>query len=108
MSEQKHSLAPWALESEARHPWIVTCAIEGFPGLAGKVCEVGYLPNARLIAAAPDLLEALKTMLGIVEDALQDDSLDASTDAGAILCGDVMQDALHSTQVAIAKAEGRS
>lgn len=30
--------------------------------MRGKVCEVGYRPNAYLIAAAPQMLEALQAV----------------------------------------------
>jgi hypothetical protein len=59
-------------------------------------------------AVAHDLLEALRSLLQIVSDALQDDDLDANTHAGAILCGDVCADAIHEAQIAIAKATAAS
>ena len=58
----------------------------------------------------PEMLSALESLLSVVKDALQDDSIDASTEGGAILCGDVMANALFRAQTAIAKAnvEGRT
>lgn len=57
-----------------------------------------------LEAAAPDLLASLRAMLRLVKDALQDEYLDANTDAGGILCGDIMAGILHDAQIAIQKA----
>jgi len=90
----KHTPGPWALDAEAKHPWIVTCPVEGFPELPGKVCEVGYLPNARLIAAAPEMLEALKAMLP------ENNTDEAQCRPDFETC--------EKARAAIAKAEGRS
>lgn len=58
----KHTPGPWSLNDTASHPWGVECE-SNIPGMPGKVCAVGYLPNARLIAAAPELLEALEGIM---------------------------------------------
>lgn len=87
-----HSPAPWTVEPEIwgedghyEEPQIV--AANGITGVAtirvGSGCDEA---NARLIAAAPDLLEALKRLVGP----------NPGTDD---------RDAAHD---AIAKAEGRS
>ncbi|QIG75040.1 hypothetical protein EVC14_042 [Rhizobium phage RHph_I3_18] len=52
-----------------------------------------------------NLVAANRKLLSLISDALQDDFLDAKTDAGAILCGDVMSDAVFAAQKAIAAAE---
>lgn len=65
MSEKvKHTPGPWSLKGN--HPWMVECP-SNFPGAKGKVAEVGYLPNARLIAAAPDLLAALQAVVRVAD-----------------------------------------
>lgn len=99
----KHTPGPWALDAEAKHPWIVTCPVEGFPELPGKVCEVGYLPNARMIAAAPETYASLRAMTDWVKAALN--CKDWHWD------GDQREAAefeLATALAAIAKAEGRS
>lgn len=88
MSEARHTAGPWAVnedgfkvESENEHGWVndgwVVCVTEG----------PDKKSNARLIAAAPDLLGALK--------ALRDESM-----------GFVPQCA-EQVDAAIAKAEGK-
>lgn len=79
---------------------------EGFGGDIATIWGEDAKENARLIAAAPDLLKATEALVRCIKDALQDDSIDASTEGGAILNGDVMCDALNSAQLAIAKARG--
>lgn len=101
----KHTPGPWALDVEARHPWIVTCPVEGFPDLPGKVCEVGYQPNARLIAAAPELLAALSAITTLMGN------VDHSRGGGentARLYGGMLESIREVAGAAIAKAEGRS
>ncbi|MBY8333152.1 hypothetical protein [Qipengyuania pacifica] len=51
---------------------------------------------------ASELAGALRDCLKVISDALQDDFLDASTDAGAILCGDVCANAISRAQKALA------
>lgn len=64
--------------------------------------------NARLIAAAPQLYEALIAVLEGVHGARADEDLDCSTDAGGYLLGDVMNDALIAADKALAKARGEA
>jgi hypothetical protein len=66
MAMAKHTPGPWSLNDDASHPWVVECQTN-IPGHLGEVCKVGYLPNARLIAAAPDMLEALRNLLSLFE-----------------------------------------
>ena len=60
--------------------------------------------DACLIAAAPELLSALQSILRIVNDARANDEVDASTEAGGYLCGDVMSEAVEAAKAIIAKA----
>lgn len=71
---------------------------------SGENARAEARANAMLVTALPDLLNATKLLLAIIKDALADDNLDASTDAGAILCGDACADAVFAAQDAIAKA----
>ncbi|MDD5565215.1 MAG: hypothetical protein PHQ91_15985, partial [Thermoanaerobaculaceae bacterium] len=64
----KHTTGPWTLRdakyakgiiSEMR--FVVECNTN-IPEIKNTIALVGYKPNGRLIAAAPELLEALKEM----------------------------------------------
>lgn len=85
MSEQKHTPGPWEV-SGATHIWSPTAHanVASVSEPRGEGSDVGYQPlkrnspdfeeacaNARLIAAAPDLLEALSDVLDAYEYALQ-------------------------------------
>ena len=64
MTKAKHTPGPWSYEmchdtNYAR----ITCDIKGGDNLRGYCGEA----NARLIVAAPELLEALQNMLGLTE-----------------------------------------
>jgi len=65
MSE--HTKGPWRIKPGSVHPWIIECEVNMPPGYPDKlyntVGTAGYKPNAHLIAAAPGLLEALKTVV---------------------------------------------
>ena len=72
MSESKHTPAPWFIDSSwgptDSHPdWraIVSCFDDGCHrmSVSGHIGEA----NARLIAAAPDLLEALELAVEVIE-----------------------------------------
>lgn len=67
MNTQKHTPAPWRVERGNPSPttgeWMIA---GGIPGYLAEVRDCGsgdVSANARLIAAAPDLLEALKACL---------------------------------------------
>ena len=55
----KHTPGPWKVDKVKSHPWIVTCTDKNL-GCQNTLVEVGYKPNAYLIASAPELLEACK------------------------------------------------
>jgi hypothetical protein len=65
---QTHTPAPWMVGTG----WIYGGSNQGDPIGAYAVCRIGVNPaddaNARLIAAAPDLLEAAKLMIAQFED----------------------------------------
>lgn len=63
----KHTAGPWRVNKTKSHPWVVECKTQ-IPDIWNDVATVGYKPNASLIAAAPDLLEACKYALnGLAE-----------------------------------------
>lgn len=75
----KHTAGPWAIEKTASHNWIGPMRHDGI-----KIAEIvaglergsEYTrafnarqdANARLIAAAPDLLEALQDLVSVAKD----------------------------------------
>ena len=101
-----HTKGPWVVErsgssgklckSKRERAFMLMVVAEqgGMPGLIVNqppIVTPADEANARLIAAAPDLLEALKEIAAI-------DSLDAALDPSY---------ALHIARAAIAKAEGK-
>lgn len=72
MSETKHTPGPWCLSDES--PMIIQDECKVIVGSASTYPNSGYFPgqkeaeaNARLIAAAPELLEACEGLLGLAE-----------------------------------------
>lgn len=97
MSESKHTPGPWKSFqrlSQDGLPEIVVTAENGCP-IAVVSNHAEFKANTRLIAAAPELLEALKVCAALIN--IQNGNL--HQDVNAIL--DV-------TKAAVAKAEGRS
>lgn len=106
-SKTKHTAGPWAIE-ECRGDFEVY-PVKGGPPKLGRWAEVATVSgnyeaedaaNARLIAAAPDLLEALKAAKEVVDVA-----------EGMTSCrsdDDFIWSAQKLINAAIAKAEGRS
>ncbi len=110
MSE--HTPGPWRVEDGhdghghwhysigARHQWpegeAAFCALAFTPPLGVGPYAVNRQADAHLIAAAPDLFEALKDLMVSIESDEEGD------EAGRVLAA-----ALTSAAVAIAKAEGR-
>lgn len=100
MTKAKHTPGPWSYEMRHDTNYAhITCDIRGGDNLRGYCGEA----NARLIAASPELLEALQNMLGIVED--------SSGVYGYHLNGELSEwdefaDEINSARTAIAKALG--
>ncbi len=98
MSEQpKHSPSPWYWDDKDALPWTDYDDAEsapflmnanGCPIMTGSDIRIAYEADGRLIAAAPELLEALRLM---IEGGLE---------------GPTSQ-AIEAALAAIAKAEGR-
>jgi hypothetical protein len=125
MTNSKHMPGPWAVAKHGRgeHGGIAIDATDPADGRDFEVCEVWGIDrdakhddrsraNARLIAAAPELLEALKRVVRDYED--MEDLAPVSVGciectAGTVpnhrntgLCG------YHAAKAAIALAEGRT
>lgn len=134
MSENKHTPGPWLYRPYQHDDWGVvrsTSEVEGSCPIVASARSGGYPTeeelaehrcnqtdpyeaNARLIAAAPDLLEALKSAVRIAEEARREwDATPAGMRAGKILialsggCKGYRRD-IDAIHAAIAKAEGRS
>lgn len=99
MSKAKHTPWPWkdlgggdiGAPFDATDDWVVAMACDGIP-------DGQYEANTRLIAAAPDLLEALEKLVSY-DDMAEDDE------------GNLMvhyADMVNSARAAIAKARGES
>ena len=89
----KHTKGPWRLSEEKFSTLYVEpfiCAIFG----TDKMAEA----NARLIAAAPELLEALEDMVALAADAMRAAQRDG--------CEYAIEAELSSARAAIAKAKG--
>ena len=101
-----HTPGPWTVGMNADHlPCVV--ADVGLPGSGFAVAHINKVPlfgkggpaheaNARLIAAAPDMLKALKTVTEFMACTLEDDEKHPAWDD------------VRLARAAIAKAEGRS
>jgi hypothetical protein len=110
-----HTPGPWALEVGEQYPLRVLCAA-GYPVAQGLGHSGDYdrrnreaSENARLIAAAPDLLEALRYFADLQH--CGNDSANCESASGPS-CGrhgdtDVHADEIAKAKAAIAKAEGR-
>ncbi|EKY1941947.1 hypothetical protein RA231_000317 [Cronobacter turicensis] len=100
MKEFKGTPGPWSLDEfdnvvhgeEPSHGWgrKETVRVSGV-ALPGRVTEE-YAANTRLVAAAPDLLEALQEFVDLFPD---------------VIDGDAIMPALDKGYAAIAKAMGR-
>ncbi len=111
-TEQKHTPGPWRVGDGSfvigNHP---------APGITGSddvhhygghlICESVSQANARLIAAAPDLLEALKATWKIL-DAAGLTNLATGVQTGSIAWYCKASDAEQQSRAAIAKAEGKA
>ncbi len=100
MSETKHTPGPWKWKGEPGRSHLSAREHEEYEGVLGYADFEGMWPsthrneedaaNMRLIAAAPDLLEALKSWI--------------ERECHGEHCGDTLHDVACA---AIAKAEGR-
>jgi len=82
----KHTPGPWRIDIEETWPADAPCFITAYSG--GPLCMVDNREDARLIAAAPELLEALEVVEPVI------DAMTASVEPGRMI------------RAAIAKARG--
>ena len=97
MSKVKHTPGPWAVEKDGSSLWVVAHQ----PAWRSQPDGVRPIPtdtrikcgeaNAHLIAAAPDLLAALKRCAGVI--------------SGSTMTKNELIEALEMSRAAIAKAE---
>lgn len=103
MGERKHTPGPWELVPAGNTPVVQRAGI--FPhGFICSVESLNFVADARLIAAAPDMLEALKKADQFIRNGIELGYIqmpDADTP-------DTAHDTPPMVRAAIAKAEGRS
>ena len=92
MSKAKHTRGPWR-EVKNKDGTINIVGAKDDDGFSGKVALVnnGNAINARLIAAAPDMYEALRLASGVI--------------TGEVMHKQGVVDALSAVRAALAKAE---
>ena len=101
MSAQ-HTPGPWKFGFESVDPEWAIVTIEGGLIIANVNADHRQEANARLIAAAPDLLEAAHGV-----DVLYAELQAALPKIANTRAMDIVQDAVRKARAAIAKAEGR-
>jgi predicted MarR family transcription regulator len=90
----KHTPGPWVVYDDSNDGKTNRIEIAAWGKTVARIYHsvpAEDLPNARLIAAAPDLLEALKDTLQLLE----------------VYCGDFEEATRKQARAAIAKAEGQ-
>src|ERR1700755_2755817 len=112
ISECSHTPGPWTYRNEAdREEVWIGVAGQSIGMMVIATVQYGFTPpanlqqqaNARLIAAAPDLLEAAKEWLRLHEQGMK------SREAAVEMWGSgKVPRAMESLRAAITKAEGRS
>lgn len=99
-----HTPGPWTIHGWGDGDYEVNAASEtvcNVPGFDDETVDVDRAePNARLIAAAPDLLAACQTVAHDLQAALDGDDFSGMSDA------DLLRAFLNVLRPAIAKAEG--
>jgi len=111
MSESKHTPGPWNYTLTGQVQLIGPKNEDGTQNCIGiaRVYENGFQSfraNLRLIAAAPDLLEACKQAENEMENAIIGLNVNPIAYAQAII--QRLEMAINATTAAIAKAEGRN
>lgn len=90
MTKHKHTPAPWEIETIESEDCLSYAIL-------GCQYESEKQANARLIAAAPELLEALETACEIIRDSYGEEDVDIPSDCQAV----------NVMERAIAKAKGK-
>jgi hypothetical protein len=66
-TKAKHTKGPWEIDLSVIHGNFVVGNKDGRPIVESFLCDDESAANARLIAAAPELLEALEALIGCQE-----------------------------------------
>ena len=103
MSEAKHTPGPWSVAERLGFGWLIHPNVAVAYGGEGSGKQDEGEHNARLIAAAPDLLTSVKLFRDTIEYLIKADRV-AGDDEGARLKSFTLED----VKDLIAKAEGRS
>ena len=100
MSGAKHTLGLWVAGIDGRHHAVILEdeRIAAYCGIVGALDDEESAANARLIAAAPELLEALRELIGWIPNASTLERMGFHTDAPV--------KAHAKARAAIAKATG--
>lgn len=111
MTEQKHTPGPWhsvpSMPSEGFNCWWLMAGSRNIATISGYQGDTECEANARLIAAAPDMLEALReccTDLMIAADNARDA---AKTNPRWDGVDEKLMERVNQGRAAIAKAEGK-
>jgi len=97
----KHTPGPWIVDgvditTEGSKDFVTVAIVE-----TSKPVEVVHA-NARIIAAAPELLEALKLAHSLLENMLEQEEYEVSSEVG-----EAIENIQETIMNALAKAEGR-
>ena len=110
MSETKHTPGPWRVAPRSDYPEHadinVDAGTRGYVALCGKAGDEEAEANARLIAAAPELLDALRETLRALESHLDESCRDHGLGHRDMLCSCNQHEVVRA-RAAIAKTEGR-
>lgn len=106
--ETKHTPGPWVIEDSVKG-WDDNVAIKSEDGeYIGLVSWLNdeQKPNAHLIAAAPDLLEALQKCQTVLEWVVEQAGGPQCEHEGGVVCFCQENAAISTARAAIAKATG--
>lgn len=106
MTAPKHTPGPWFYSQESIDPDWYIVKINGGLIVANVNSHLRQVANARIIAAAPDLLEALHAIVE-ARDALEAARM-LSDFGGECAAQEFVDRAIYAARAAIAKAEGNA
>ncbi len=92
LTQKPPTPGPWQADRNGGGDWVITHPVEGKRGMYEVVGSATNTPDARLIAAAPDLLEAAGALL----DALSVE----------VVTGNILVREYNAVRAAINKAKG--
>ncbi len=110
---REENTAPATATAHTPGPWTAQrCSIRAADGKVVAICngwvngagnDATPFANARLIAAAPELLEACERMKAAIDDMLADEELQVTSDVG-----DLLIQVATMPSLTIAKARGKA